>query len=231
MDKTPFSLEHKWKIKWKRIPSNIRIDPRVNFHNMREKRALKALASLGVITRPQLMKIFYLSYKEVNDLVHNYRIIEHDIIKNDGEPTKIYTLGNKGAMLLEIDSYETNYWFQYTTEDVLKGLLFFQTYLYFPELKVIPTPKPFTGAVQNNDNIIFVYVFKGNPDDLLHYLKFKQQKGHRLILVVENLNQLKPAELFLEDLRVRVVIESELVSNRNINKDIFYAYKDGRLTR
>lgn len=231
MSISPFSLQHDWSVNWTRIPSSIRVDPRINIHSINERKALEAIASVGLIGRNQLIRLFRLTKKEINAMEKTHKIIRHEIIKNNSVVTPIYTLGIKGALALELEDYEVNYWVEYFSDDILKCLLFFQVYHFFPKLSVIATPSPFTGAVQNKNNLIYVYVAKGDQDDLMRYLKWQKQSGHRLMLIVENFNQLKPLELYFDELKIRVVLEKDLISETNLKKDIFYQYRDGRLSR
>lgn len=231
MSISPFSLQHNWSVKWVRIPSSIRVDPVVNISSLRERNALEALASVGIIGKHQMIRLFSLSKKEVEMMEKSHKLVSHEIIRNNDNPTLIYTLGIKGALALELNDYEVNYWVEYKITDVLRSLLFFQVYHFFPKLQVVGTPPPFTGAVKNDENVIYVYVAKGNIDDLLRYLKWQKRTGHRLMLIVENFNQLKPLELYFEELKVRIALEGDLISDTNAGRDIFYYYKDGKLMR
>src|SRR5690625_3164562 len=60
--KSPFSLEHKWSVNWTRIPSSIRVDPRVMTHTEREAKALRFLASVGLISIMHLVDWLGLSF-------------------------------------------------------------------------------------------------------------------------------------------------------------------------
>lgn len=232
--KSPFSLEHKWSVNWTRIPSSIRIDPRVMTHTNREEKALRSLASVGLISRKQLIEVFGLSVGLIKSMEKTHKLIPHTFIRNKEKGIRVYTLGIKGAMAIGLDNYEKNYWVRYLREDILKRLIFFQAYQHVSNLEILPTPSPFIGAIQNNDTLIYVYVMKGNPSDLMRYLRWERKEHHRLILVVEHLNELKALELYLENLRVRILLERDLISSRHSNaskENVFYRYEDGRLIR
>src|SRR5699024_9613437 len=231
MELSPFSLQHDWSINWEVVPSGINIDPRVAINSTNERRALEAIASVGVISKHQLIQLFSLREKQLKSMEKSFKILKHELIKNKEEKTIIYTLNTKGALALGLDNYKVNYWLEYYTNDVLKSLLYFQVYYFFPKLNIKPTPKPFTGGVETKSNMIYVYVVKGNNDDLSRFLKWEKKQVQRLVIVVENPQQLKHLELYLKDLKIRVALEKDLVSGDNTEQNIFYTYKDGRFVR
>src|SRR5699024_6918594 len=146
---------------------------RVNIHSMREKKSLEALSAVGVIGKKQLSRLFSLGANEIDNMTRMFKLMKHKLKRGKNYEIPIYTLGIRGAMALKLDAYESNYWTTYTIEDVLKRLLFFQLYHYFPTLKLLPAPSPFIASLLSNDNIINVYIMKGNAHELLHYLKWE----------------------------------------------------------
>lgn len=232
MSISPFSLEHKWSVYWERLRSNFRADPRVNIHSMREKKALEALSAVGVIGEKQLSRLFSLSTGEIDNMKRAFKIMKHRLRRGEKYEIPIYTLGIRGAMALKLDAYESNYWTTYTIEDVMRRLLFFQLYHYFPTLKLLPAPSPFVASLLSNDNIINVYIMKGNAHDLLHYLKWESKTNHRLMLVTESMNHLVELEMFLPKIKVRIALEKDLMNQSNVKDDIFYLYnEEGELVR
>lgn len=228
----PFSLEHNWAVYWERLRSNFRADPRVNIHSMREKKALEALSAVGVIGEKQLSRLFSLSSREIDNMKRTFKIMKHKLKRGGSSEIPIYTLGIRGAMALKLDAYESNYWTTYTIEDVMKRLLFFQLYHYFPKLKLLPAPSPFIASLLSNDNIINVYIMKGDAHDLLHYLKWESKTNHRLMLVTESMNHLVELEMFLPKLKVRIALEEDLMNQAEVKGDIFYFYnEEGELVR
>src|SRR5699024_5876080 len=187
----------------------------------REEKALQAIASVGLISYKQLVDIFGISAGLLKSMEKTHKLIPHTLIKNKNTKTKIYTLGVKGAMAIKLDNYQMNYWVRYVKDDILKKLLFFQMYRHLSDFPIIPVPNPFIGAIENNDALIYVYVMKGNTSDLMRYLKFQSSVHHRIILVAENIQQLKSLELYFKELKVRIALESDLI-NGNTNKNIFY---------
>lgn len=220
----PFSLEHNWAVYWERLRSNFRADPRVNIHSMREKKALEALSAVGVIGEKQLSRLFSLSSREIDNMKRTFKIMKHKLKRGGSSEIPIYTLGIRGAMALKLDAYESNYWTTYTIKDVMKRLLFFQLYHYFPKLKLLPAPSPFVASLLSNDNIINVYIMKGNAHELLHYLKWESNSNHRLMIVAESLNHLSELEMFLPKVKIRVALESDLMNQSSTKDDIFYTF-------
>lgn len=233
MELSPFSLQHDWSLDWEIIPSaSVKVHPHTHHNSLRERKALEAIASVGLIGKNQLKRLFRLKEYQLRGMSRSFKILKHKIVKNKEIVTEVYTLNQKGALLLELEDYKKNYWLEYFPDDVLKRLLYFQVFHFFSNLEIVPTPKPFIGGVKtNNGNMIYIYVAKGNNDDLLRYLKWSKKPGQRLILVVENVNQLKPLELYLDELKVKVVIENDILREKNTKRNIFYTYKDGRLVR
>jgi len=226
---SPFSLSHDWSLGWTRIPSNYKPFKYYNINSMKEKKALEGIASVGVIGEKQLSRLFSLGAKEIKNMVKTDKIVPHALNRNHNNRIPIYSLGINGAKAINLDVYKENYWVEYKIDEVLKSLLFFQLYHYFPTLNVRPTPNPFVAAVKNNDNLIYVYVVKGDTNDLMRYLKWEKNSNHRLMLVTESISQLKEIELYTKDLKMRVVIEDDLMNREKSDEDIFYIYKDGEL--
>lgn len=222
-----FSLVHDWKLSLKRIPSSFRPNKYYTIQSMAERKSLEALASVGVIGKNQLRFIFGLKSKEVRDMIDMHKLVEHKLIREADEEVDdisitIYTLGINGAKAIKLDAFENNYWMLYSTEDVLKRLLFFKLHERFKMNKVIPTPEPFVSAIQSNDGLVYVYVLKDSIDDLLRYLKWEANKRHRIILITESLKHLETLELYLKNVEIRIVIEEDLIAGK---ENIFHAYE------
>ncbi|KRG16856.1 hypothetical protein ACA29_02965 [Lederbergia galactosidilytica] len=99
------------------------------------------------------------------------------------------------------ESYQLNYWVEYKAEDVLKRMLFFRLYQHFFEKQenthgsssmIIPTPNPFIGAIEFNQAPLYVYVVRGDTNDFLMYLKWKNKPfNERLIVIAEEIRHLE----------------------------------------
>ena len=155
-------------------------------------------------------------------MVIEKKIVRHEIHRNK-QVIPIYTLGINGAVVAGLNGcYESNYWVEYKTEDVLKRLLFFQLYKHFPESKVLPTQEPFSGAIQFQGERIYVYVVRGEVNDLLMYLKWRGQHfDERLIVITESIRHLQLLKSIADTLKVRVTVDVDLLNDTK-NFRIFF---------
>ena len=227
MSLSSYSLSHEWSLHWTRIPSNIKRSDFVNGESQKERKALEALAAVGLIGGAQLSRLFFLDKKRLKRMVAEKKIVRHEIHRNK-QIVPIFTLGISGAVVAGLNEcYESNYWVEYKIEDVLKRLLFFQLFQYFPESQVIPTQEPFTGAIQFQGKPIYVYVVRGDVNDLLMYLKWKGKHfNERLIIITESIRHLESLKQIVETLKVRVAVDLDLQEDiKNLQK--LFHYMDG----
>ena len=84
-------------------------------------------------------------------------------------------------------------------------------------------PKPFTGALELNGNLLYVYCTRGETKDLQMLLKWKPFT-ERMIIVTERIQHLKPLDLFLQDrkLKIRAITDEQLLMER----PQFYTYQE-----
>lgn len=233
MSTSPFSLSHEWRLHWIRIPSNIKRTDFVNGESPKERRALEALAAVGVIGGAQLFRLFSLDKKRLKRMAVEKKIIRHEI-KMNKQVIPIFTLGVNGAVVAGMkDSYESNYWVEYKTEDVLKRLLFFQLFQHFPESSVLPTQEPFSGAIQFQGKSIYVYVVRGDVNDLLLYLKWGGKNfNERLIIVTESLRHLEPILAHAEKLKKRIIIDTDLCKGiEDLQNQFYFLDNSGKFVR
>lgn len=216
MASSPFSLSHDWTLCWKRVYG--RGNPYVNGESPREQKALQALGAVGVIGSSQLMRLFLNRDKNRRKrMVREKKLVRHEIRRNN-QSIPIYTLGPNGAPIAKVSEYEDNYWVTYKVEDVLKRLLFFQLYAKFPKARIVPAPSPFVGAISFKSNLFYVYVIRGDMQDLLVHLKW-HPFTERMIILTESLNHLQPLNAFAPDLKVRVTTDQDL---RGDLRNLFY---------
>lgn len=221
MTTSPFSLSHDWALYWKRVYN--RGNPNVNGESPVEQKALQALGAVGAIGGSQLSRLFLKRDKnKLKRMIRQQKIIRHEIKKNR-QSIPIYTLGPGGARMANVPNYEENYWVTYQTEDVLKRLLFFQLYDKFPKAQIVPAPSPFVGAVSFKGNLFYVYVVRGDMQDMLTYLKWRTF-NERMLIVTESLSHLQPLNAFAPDLKVRVTTDQDL---RGGLENLFYRWADG----
>jgi len=223
MSHSPYSLSHDWSLHWTRIPSNIKRSDFVNGESPKERKALEALAAVGLIGGAQLSRLFSLDKKRLKRMVSEKKIVRHEILRNK-QIIPIYSLGINGAVIAGLNEcYESNYWVEYKTEDVLKRLLFFQLHQHFPKSKVLPTQEPFIGGIHFQGRPIYVYVVRGDVNNLLMYLKWSEKHfKERLIIITESIRQLESLKVILKSLKFRVVVDLDLRDNSDEIQKYFY---------
>ena len=226
MSLSPYSLSHDWSLHWTRIPSNIKRSSYVNGESPKERKAIEALAAVGLIGGAQLSRLFSLDKKRLKRMVIEKKIVRHEIHRNK-QVIPIFTLGINGAVVAGLNEcYESNYWVEYKTEDVLKCLLFFQLFQHFPEATPLPIQATFIGAIQFQSKTFFVYVVRGEITDLLMYFKWSEKDfNERFIIITESLGHLQSLKALAQNRKVRIVIDRELCFTNNFHK-LFYALGD-----
>jgi hypothetical protein len=222
MSISPFSLEHDWKLNWTKVPEHIKQFKCVNNESPKERRALEALACIGVIGGLQLSRLFSLDKKRKKKMVLEKKLVRHDIQKNN-QVIPIYTLGINGAKAINMSGYENNYWLKINVEDMLGKLLFFQLYEQFPEARISPAVDPFHGVFFFRKRPLYVYSANQEIHDLLVFFKWKGFK-ERLIVVTESLHYLDKL-LMYEGLKLRAVLAGDL-HQKGLNP-VFYVNDEG----
>lgn len=233
LPKSPFSKARNWRISWRRIPSSYK--RLINFHpgNEREHRAITALAHTGLISSKHLRDVFRIDKEQQKKMEKGDKIVRHTI-QSDNLTIPMYSLGENGAIIAGLhDMYESNYWVEYQTNDVLKRFLFFEYFNLlkqrFPDIQTVATPKPFVAGIQfSNGDIMYVYVAKGDTSDMQTYLKWGKKSINNQIMVVigESLVHVDSFKMFLEGLRVRILIEDDLFTQHENFNDYFYLLND-----
>lgn len=234
MAESPFSLSRNWSLYWTILPSNFKRMEYFNGESPKELLALKALAAVGVISGQQLQRLFSLDKKRLKSMVIEQKIIRHEL-KVNHQVIPIYTLGANGAVMAGIDeSYQLNYWISLRIEDVLKCLLFFQLYKQFRKTATVlvqPAPKPFTGAVTLNNRFFYVYVVRGETNDLGMFFKWNEHFDERVIILTESLRHLEPLKWHLSKLKIRMALDEDIFNDIEHIQNLFYFMEDGEFLR
>lgn len=231
MNKNPFSLNNDWVVHWRRLPSNMSEIPIVGDIAENEKKALKALASVGLATSSQLFNLFKLNKNRLNKMIKRQRIIRHQLVLNDKYKISVYTLGINGAKIVGIDEYyETNYWVRYRIEDIIKRIVFFSLYERISSAEVLPAVKPFVATLMINGKPMYVYVVRGDVNELLLYLKWNNF-NERLIIVTESLTHLEQLKPFLHNIKLRVILDSSILNENEEINNAFYLFKDNQFIK
>ena len=228
---SPFSLEqHTWEPHWTILSSNAKYSNIRQIESEREEKILQAVAAIGLIGRAQLSRIFFPDInkryvqQKLKTMVRTYKLIRHEISKNNNS-IPIYSLGPATAEALGIE-YDVNYWLKYETKDVLKRVVFFQLYsslLNQFDVQIYPAPLPYTGTLLMNNKMYFVYVARGNVNDILNTFKWNEQK-ERVIIITESLNYIQPLNAFANEIRIRVVLDNDL---KEPFDKMFYKWENG----
>lgn len=224
---SPFSLEHNWTINWHRLPSNIKERPILGEIAKNEEKALYAIASVGVITSSQMYHLFNLNKTKLKKMVARQRIVRHELILNEKHKISIYTLGINGAKIVRLSGYEINYWVRYQITDVIKRLLFFSLLERFKDknAEVMPAPEPFAGGLVINEKPMYVYVVRGDVTDLIMFIKWNEFH-ERMIIVTESLSVLAQLKPYLNNIKLRVILDHSIVDKNSDISKAFYLFKD-----
>lgn len=213
---SPFSNQHKWELKWRRIPSRelskLRSGMVFDTNSRKERKSLEAIASVGLIEGNQLQQIFKLKKPQIRRM-ESFNLIMRHFIRKNGQDIPFYTLGPTSAEKI-VPGFVPNYWVEYQIEDVLNRFMFFRLcdLLKHQNANVATAPKPFTGALELNGNLLYVYCTRGDTKDLQMLLKWKPFT-ERMIIVTEHIQYLKPLDIFLQDqkLKIRAITDEQLI--------------------
>lgn len=226
---SPFSSQHQWELEWKRIPSRplSKQRPGIVFdtNSRKERKALEAIACVGLIEGKQLQQIFKLKKPQIIRMESFNLIIKHFIRKN-GQDVLFYMLGPASAEKI-VPGFIPNYWVEYRIEDVLNRFMFCWLYDLLKQQKanIGAAPEPFTGILEINGNPLYVYCTRGDTKDLQLLLKWKPFT-ERMIIVTEHIQHLKPLDIFLQtkNLKIRAITDEQLM--RDCPQ--FYMYQENR---
>ncbi|MFC2947587.1 hypothetical protein [Virgibacillus sediminis] len=224
---SPFSIKRPWELHWKCLPSNLRKMNYVNGESPKECAALDAIAKVGIIGGRQLSRLFRLPKKRLKRMEREQKIVRHELRVNK-QTIPVYTLGQVGAVITEVP-YESNYWVEYRTKDVLKRLMFFELYPYFPESAILSAPGPFTGAIEFQGKLFHIYVSRGDIKDLIMHLKWKGIGQERLIIVAESLNHLQPLKIYAKEMKLRITTDEDLQAGEG--KLFYLLNQDGEFVK
>ena len=91
----------------------------------------------------------------------------------------------------------------------------------------MPTKEPFSGAIIINEKPIYIYVVRGDVNDLLMYLKWDGKNfNERLILITESLRYLQPLIVNLKKSKTRVITDINLNSRVDVIQSQFYFFDE-----
>lgn len=228
---SPFSLKHKWSLFWNRLPSNLRPMELIQCDSKREQKALHAIANIGVIGGRQLFHLFSIDKKRLKKMEREQKVVRH-VIKKGNQIIPIFTLGPTGSIITKHTAYEPNYWVEYHVEDVLKRLLYFRLYQFFPEASIVPTTEPFVGGMDIKGNPLYVYVVRGDTSDLLNYLKWRGNTFNgRLIIIAEDFKHIQPLVMYTKDIKMRLTSDNDLMQANSMRELFYFMSKEGEFIK
>jgi len=110
--------------------------------------------------------------------------------------------------------------------------LFFSFYKFFPEADIIPTPEPFVGAVNFRNNPLYIYVVRGDTNDLLNYLKWQKHNFNgRLIIIAESIRHVQPFAMHTQDLKMRITTDNDLMQANHLRELFYFMNDDGEIIK
>lgn len=235
MSSSPFSNTKGWVMYWQRVPTNFRPATRFNKESPHEIKALNALAAIGLISGKQLYELFGLKEKRVKVMLREHKLFRHEM-QYKGHIVPLYSLGPNGAYLARTnDFYKLNYWRDYSLNHVLKCMLFFQMYKKFIEVsddvKIVPSIEPFTGIIEMDGKPFYIYVVRGDCDDLQMFRKWNAHFNERVIVITESLRHLNPILNTLNEMKVRVTLDQHLLEDFEDIQDLFYLFENGQFVK
>lgn len=217
-------------IHWKRIPSNFQERPILGQVAAKEVEALKALSCVGLITSRQMFNLYGLTKKKLKRMVERHRIVPHELVLNEKHRITVYSLGVNGAKIAEMTGYEVNYWVRFQITDVLKRLLFFSFYERVYPSKLELAHDPFIAKIYINNNPMYVYVARGALDDIMMYLKWNEF-NERLIIITESLSHLQQLKPFLQNIKLRVILDSSILNKEEPLINSFYLLENNEFRK
>src|SRR5699024_4612145 len=209
---SPYSLQYDWRLKWQKTPKE-QVDM-LRCESPKEIKALQTLANIGIMSGQRLLHGYGLPRKQLKKMEKERKLHRHELIaKREGQDPiiPIYTLGASGAVVADVPRFQAHYWSHYKLEDVLQRLTMGQFYSFFQPNPLFPAPKPFTGCLQIQQRVLYVYAICGKVDDLLHYLTWENRHyQERIVLIAEHLGHVRPFIQHLKGVKVRITTHEEI---------------------
>ncbi|MBG9790989.1 hypothetical protein ABHN05_13090 [Brevibacillus laterosporus] len=204
----------KSKVNWSQVRYFPKLNPRVI--QERHKKAMECLAKIGVIRGDQLRNMFFRGKKsKVKQMEYYGMIVKHELLIGD-RSIFFYTLSP--ALIEEYNGLYIRDYKRTVVSAIIEKLVFLDTVMKFDGFKPIleeTNESPFVGVIKIGKNKIYTGVIYKNIQEWQHYFKWSPNDQKRnVLLVVENLDHLKPLEIpissFLnQNSRLRVLIRRE----------------------
>lgn len=220
--KSPFSRKYDWSIEWFKQNKPISRNPYAERATNKELELLNALMSVDVIGLGQAFKLFGIDRRKAGQMCKENKLVRHYIYLN-GKPQVIYTLGREGQKLLGLEPAYKDYWLEYSVEDILKRLTFYQFYRCLPKTTFTAAPQPFTANIINSDKHFNVYVVKDNTRDIERLLTYNEYYSGRVFMILESFDEVLPLmEIIVRSqVKIRFVLEHDIAYALAEQKSIF----------
>jgi len=213
---SPFSIRHNWTFcpadQTDQEPGNAPI------RYSREAEALKAIGRIGMIGSVQIGRLFGFQRRHLRRMLHDKKIVQHTLVKNKN-PIPVFTLGSRGAKLLNLPEPNVRTW---TTERILKSLVFFQFCCALNDkqkaFQIHTAPQPFTGKVtigQDDRSVLILREPMEGLDDAL------RQTAAPIIVIAESLEQVQPLSHLLTN--AKLLLDEDLKGDYR-----FYRWYNGK---
>lgn len=190
------------------------------------------LAVVGLIGSVQARRIYLNNNKNrLNKAVDLKYLKKHEITRGNNK-IPVYTLGAVGMFIVDGNMDKANEWKTYSKYDVLRKLVFFQLYGSLKQeddkIHLIHAEKPFEAAIHINGRDFHVLVVRGNENEINHFFRYESEKiPKRILLVVEDLNQLMPVQNILKPYFNRMRLTTDHDLNESFSQ-MFYQFKENK---
>jgi hypothetical protein len=228
---SPFSVTTATEMKWETMTSREQPSKEALL-NCSDNMAnfCKDLAVVGMIGSIQALRIYFQMNKTKLNRAVDQNILKKHLIIRGNNPVPVYTLGPAGMFLATNDLLLANEWKTYDKYEVLRKLVFFQLYGNLKglneDVKILPSEKPFTAAINRNGKEFHILTVRGNENEINQFFKHEQQKiPQRILVVVEEFNHLKPVQAILKPFSDRIRLTTDLDLNEPFER-MFYHFKD-----
>lgn len=216
---SPFSIDHKWIFK----PTLLLEDTKPGYAPLRaatEADGLRSIGAIGCIGSVQIQRLFQWKRHQVRRMIAEKKLVQHELTKNKNT-IPVFTLGPRSAQLLKL-SWANNEWRQWSIEQLISKLVFFQFCCALRDKQkafhIQPAPNPFTGKVKIGEDIRNVLVLRGtSQEQIVLNLRHSSQP---IIVIAESMMQTILMNEYLNHAR--------LLLDEDLNKDYrFYRHING----
>ncbi len=227
--RSPFSVEHDYKIVWRKKPDN-----RLHLRLLETREAFVGrLYQLQFATKVQLAKLLKPhnireGKKLVNVLKYENIITQHFLY--DQKTDRVIPFYTLSAPVIEKKGFKPLKHEEVDKEYVLKRLLMAQFLARFHELDIkvslMPFPLPFDGALSfpNLQSDFRVAIVRRSIQPIIRHFKYHDEKM-RTLIVVERLSYAAELAELERELPIRVTVDHHLMK-KDLSES-FYAYREG----